>query len=72
MLDRHHAAVQSQDGRTAVLVLTPKEGEEYTLYLTLSQKDYFPQTITIQSELMLTRAELKNTHKNTPLPIPIR
>lgn len=68
LLDRHHAAVQSQDGRTAVLVLTPKEGEEYTLYLTLSQKDYFPQTITIQSELMLTRADLKNTHKNTPLP----
>ncbi len=68
LVDRHTAAVKSQDGQTAVLVLTPKEGNEYTLYLTLSKKDFFPQTITIRSELMVTRADLKNTHKNRPLP----
>ena len=68
LVDRHNASVESQDAQTAVLVLAPKEGEDYTLYLTLSKKDYFPQTITIRSELMVTRADLKNTHKNTPLP----
>ena len=68
LVERHNASVQSQNAQTAVLVLTPKEGEEYTLYLTLSKKDYFPQTITIHSDLMVTRANLKNTHKNTPLP----
>ena len=68
LVDRHTASVKSQDGQTAVLVLTPKENNEYTLYLTLSKKDFFPQTITIRSELMVTRADLKNTHKNRPLP----
>lgn len=68
LLEKHSAAVQKQDGQTAVLVLTPKEGEEYTLYLTLSKRDFFPQVITIQSELMVTRADLKNTQKNKPLP----
>ncbi len=68
LVERHNASVQSQNAQTAVLVLTPKEGEEYTLYLTLSKKDHFPQTITIHSDLMVTRANLKNTHKNTPLP----
>lgn len=68
LVDRHTASVESQDGQTAVLVLTPKEGEEYVLYLTLSQKDFFPQAITIRSDLMVTRADLQNTRKNTPLP----
>lgn len=68
LVDRHQASVESQDGETAVLKLTPKEGEEYVLYLTLSKQDFFPRTITIQSDLMHTRADLKNTRKNSPLP----
>ena len=67
LVDRHTAELKKQDGQTALLALTPKEGEEYTLYLTLSKQDFFPQTLTIQSELMVTRADLKNTRKNRPL-----
>lgn len=67
LVDRHHAAVDSQTDKEAVLKLTPKEGEEYQLYLTLSRQDYFPQTITIVSELMVTRADLTDTRKNEPL-----
>lgn len=67
LVDRHNAAVESQTDGEAVLRLTPKEGEEYTLYLTLSKRDYFPKTITIESELMVTRADLTDTRKNEPL-----
>lgn len=67
LVDKHAAAVESQNGETAVLALTPKEGEEYKLYLTLSKKDFFPQTITVVSELMTTRADLKSVRKNAPL-----
>lgn len=67
LLERHNAAVDGQTDEEAVLRLTPKEGEEYKLYLTLSKRDYFPKTITIESELMVTRADLKNTRKNEPL-----
>ena len=68
LVDKHTAAVKTQDGQTAVLVLTPKEGEDYVLYLTLSKQDFFPQVITIESELMITRADLQQTRKNQPLP----
>ena len=68
LVDNHTAAVKSQDGQTAILTLTPKKGEEYTLYLTLSKQDFFPQIITIESELMITQANLTNIHKNQPLP----
>lgn len=67
LVDRHQAKLEKQDNETAVLVLTPKEGEEYTLSLTLSKADYFPQTITLVSELLTTRADLKNIRKNQPL-----
>ena len=43
------------------------EGEPYTLYLTLSEKDYFPTNIKIVSDLMVTEAKLTNTQKNAPL-----
>ena len=49
------------------LKLTPKEGEKYTLYLTLSQEDYFPQKIKIVSDLMETEAVLTDIQKNKPL-----
>ena len=50
-----------------LLVLTPKEGEPYTLSLTLSTHDYFPTSIKIESDLMTTQADLTNTQKNTTL-----
>lgn len=67
LVDKHHAAVQSQNAQEAVLVLTPKEGEEYELYLTLSKNDFFPVVIAVKSDLMLTRAALSGARKNTPL-----
>lgn len=70
LLDRHNVALQ-QDNGSPVLVLTPKEGEPYTLYLTLSPKDYFPTSIKIVSDLMVTQSNLSHTDKNTPIDISI-
>lgn len=67
LVDKHNASVQSQNADEAVLVLTPKEGSDYTLYLTLSKRDFFPLVIAVEAELMLTRAELSDARKNTPL-----
>lgn len=67
LVDKHNASVQSQNADEAVLVLTPKEGNDYTLYLTLSKRDFFPSVIAVKAELMLTRAELSDARKNTPL-----
>lgn len=67
LVDKHNAAVQSQNADEAVLVLTPKEGEEYELYLTLSKSDFFPVSIAVKSDLMLTRADLSAARKNAPL-----
>ncbi len=50
-----------------LLELTPKEGEPYTLYLTLSKQDYFPEIIKIVSGDMVTQAVLSDTQKNEPL-----
>ncbi len=63
LLNRHHAVLTEP----YLLELTPKEGEKYTLYLTLSEQDYFPTNIKIVSDLMATEAKLTNTQKNTPL-----
>ena len=63
LLARHNAVLKEP----YLLELTPKEGGKYTLYLTLSQKDYFPQKIKIVSDLMVTEAVLSDTKKNTPL-----
>lgn len=67
LVDKHNAAVKSQTPQEAVLVLTPKEGEEYELYLTLSKRDFFPTAIAIKSDLMLTTADLSAARKNAPL-----
>lgn len=67
LVDKHNAAVKSQTPQEAVLVLTPKEGEEYELYLTLSKQDFFPAEIAIKSDLMLTKATLSAARKNAPL-----
>ena len=64
LLARHNAKLQENN----VLLLTPKEGEEYTLYLTLDKDDYFPRVIKIVSDLTVTEADLTNTQKNNTLP----
>lgn len=63
LLSRHNVTLPQPD----LLVLTPKEGEPYTLSLTLSKQDYFPTSIKIESDLMTTQADLTLTQKNTAL-----
>lgn len=63
LLDKHNVTLTSP----YELQLTPKEGESYSLFLTLSQADYFPTTIKIVSDLLVTQADLTNTSKNQPL-----
>ena len=63
LLSKHNATIKEP----YLLELTPKEGEKYTLYLTLSQEDYFPQKIKIVSDLMETEAVLTDIQKNKPL-----
>ncbi len=67
LLDKHNVVLEKEN----VLKLTPKEGGEYVLYLTLSETDYFPTNIKIVSDLMVTEAHLLNTQKNEPLPFDI-
>lgn len=67
LLSRHEASLQQAENGSPILVLTPKEGEKYTLYLTLSKQDYFPTSIKIVSDLMVTQSDLSNTDKSTPL-----
>lgn len=64
LLARHNATLKEPH----LLELTPKEGEKYILYLTLSEKDYFPTTIKIVADLMQTQATLFDTQKNEVLP----
>ncbi|MCQ2411002.1 MAG: outer membrane lipoprotein carrier protein LolA [Elusimicrobiaceae bacterium] len=63
LLNRH----QVKQIKPNQLALTPKEGEMYTLYVTLSQKDVFPTEIAIESDLLVTKAVLTKIQKNTPL-----
>ncbi len=63
LLARHNAVLKEP----YLLELTPKEGEKYTLYLMLCEKDYFPTRIKIVSDLMETEAILTDTQKNKPL-----
>ena len=48
------------------LALTPLEGEPYTLYVTLSSQDYFPTELTLEADLLVTKASLSKTEKNIP------
>lgn len=63
LLARHHAALKEP----YLLELTPKEGEKYTLYITLNKQDYFPTEIKIVSDLLVTQATLSDTKKNETL-----
>ncbi len=64
LLSKHNAELREP----YLLELTPKEGETYTLYLTLSAEDYFPTNIKIVSDLMTTEAVLSDIQKNSALP----
>ena len=64
LLAKHNAVLSEP----YLLELTPKEGETYTLYLTLSAEDYFPTNIKIFSDLMTTEAILSDIQKNNTLP----
>lgn len=64
LLERHNVRAV----RPNYVALTPKEGEEYTLYLTLSPQDYFPTAITITAGDLTTQADLQHIQKNKPLP----
>jgi len=63
LLNRHNVKLVQEN----VLALTPKENEEYTLYLTLDPKDAFPSSIKITADLMETNADLSIIQKNITL-----
>lgn len=68
LLQAHEATVFDSTPQRTVLKLLPKDKSAgYTLYLLLDGKDYFPQSIIIESDLMKTQADLKQTVKNKPL-----
>lgn len=67
LLARHHVTVQEKTPVNTVLLLTPKAGEPYQLYLTLNNRDYFPTEIKIVADLMVTTAALNDTRTNTAL-----
>lgn len=63
LLERHNVKAL----RPNHFALTPKTGETYTLYLTLSPEDSFPTSLKLESDGMSTQADLTNIQKNTPL-----
>ena len=63
LLERHHVKAV----RPNQFALTPKTGESYTLYLTLSPEDAFPTSLKLEADGMSTQADLINTQKNKPL-----
>lgn len=63
LLERHNVKAV----RPNHFALTPKTGEMYTLYLTLSPEDSFPTSLKLESDGMSTQADLTNTQKNVPL-----
>lgn len=64
LLSRHHI----KQVRPDYLVLTPKEAATYTLYMTLSPQDYFPQSFKLVYGDMVTQADLTAIQKNKKLP----
>ena len=66
---RHDVKIESQNEQQAVLEFTPKnETEKYTLFITLSKKDFFPQQIALQADDMLTTNQLISVRKNEQIP----
>lgn len=67
LIAQHNARLFEETPQYVVLELSPKTGGEYRLYLSLSKDDFFPQVITIVSDLMRTEAQLTDTVKNKKL-----
>ncbi len=67
LLNRHRVKLAKPNQ----LALTPKEGEMYTLYVTLAENDFFPTELTIEADSLVTRAQLTQTQKNKPLDLTI-
>lgn len=68
LADKHRVEVQTQDATHAVLAFMPTQADaNYTLLITLSKKDFFPQEIAIQSDDMLTTNQLVSLRKNETL-----
>jgi len=63
LLNRHNIKLAQEN----VLALTPKDNNEYILYLTLNPKDSFPSSIKITADLMETNADLSIVNKNITL-----
>lgn len=66
LVDTHTTTIESETEKAITLKLVPK-GKEYNLYIALSKEDYFPRAITIEAELMQTKAVLTNVKKNVNL-----
>ncbi|MBQ7908121.1 MAG: outer membrane lipoprotein carrier protein LolA [Elusimicrobiaceae bacterium] len=68
LIAKHHAVILEYKQDTVLLRLTPKqEGENYTLYVTVQEKNCFPTDIRIVSDLMQTSAVLTNVQINAAL-----
>ncbi len=69
LLQKHTVLVQEIGTKTVTLRLSPKQtGDNYTLYVRIDKETCFPQSITIESDLMQTKATLSNTKVNAALP----
>ncbi len=72
LADQHEIKLIQQDAQKAQLAFIPKNGKEnYTLLVTLSKKDFFPQNIAVKADDMLTTNELFNVRKNESFPTEI-
>ncbi|MBR5609651.1 MAG: outer membrane lipoprotein carrier protein LolA [Elusimicrobiaceae bacterium] len=68
LIAKHNTVVLEYKQDTVLLKLTPKaKAENYTLYVSIQEKDCFPMKIRILSDLMQTTAVLSNTQINMPL-----
>ena len=69
LLQKHNVDTTQTTASEVTLRLQPKnESDEYVLYVTLHHATCFPQTIKIESDLMVTTATLDNAKLNGTLP----
>jgi len=69
LLQKHTVQVKDLDKQFVLLVLSPKKSSEnYSLYVKIDKQTCFPQTITVESDLMQTIADLSDTKINGALP----
>lgn len=72
LLQKHDVDVKNTTNDQATLRLLPKNtSDEYVLYATVDRDTCFPQVITIEADLMQTKAKLENVKLNNTLPTDI-